>query len=413
MVVSIELKNYRSYKQKVTYTLEASSSRAKDFNYVEVNEFRILKTSFMYGPNASGKSNIVRAFYELRNLIIKKPTLDDSLIIYDPFKFDVDSSSCPVEMEIEILLSGIKYRYVTKIELKNILEEALYYYPNKREVTLFERNPFDEKTNIQKGHLGDKFGKKEITVFKNQLLLSKFGDDEPHEIISEVFLYFKRMYVYNATNKLHYELLNKNVSKELLENNTLKSKLEKLINYADTKIKGIEINESDLNKKRRIDYLWDRTGYNISGIHDLFKNNEIVGETTLSLLEESIGTQSLVVLGAKIIEALENGSVLIVDELDSSLHSFITKMIVMLFQDENINNKNAQLIFTTHDITLLDKDLIRKDQIWITEKNNKGETDLYSLQDFENLREDTSFDKWYLAGKFGGIPQIKSLIDMF
>jgi len=118
------------------------------------------------------------------------------------------------------------------------------------------------------------------------------------------------MYVYNATNKLHYELLNKNVSKELLENTSLKSKLEKLINYADTKIKGIEINESDLNKKRRIDYLWDRSGYNISGIHDLFRNNEIVGETTLSLLEESIGTQSFVVLGAKIIEALEKGSVL-------------------------------------------------------------------------------------------------------
>ena len=145
----------------------------------------------------------------------------------------------------------------------------------------------------------------------------------------------------------------------------------------------------------------------------MYDNNILVGETTLSLLEESIGTQSLFVLGAKIIETLEKGSVLVVDELDTSLHSFITKMIIMLFQDKNINNKNAQLIFTTHDISLLDKDLIRKDQVWITEKNDKGETDLYSLQDFENLREDTSFDKWYLSGKFGGVPQIKSLKDFF
>ena len=126
-----------------------------------------------------------------------------------------------------------------------------------------------------------------------------------------------------------------------------------------------------------------------------------------------MGTQSLFVLGAKIIEALEDGSVLIIDELDTSLHSFITKMIVMLFQDPDINKNHAQLIFTTHDISLLDKDLIRKDQVWITEKSEKGETDLYSLQDFENLREDTSFDKWYLSGKFGGVPQIKSLKEFF
>ncbi|MGV0757235.1 AAA family ATPase [Empedobacter brevis] len=411
MILNIQLKNYRSYKDEVIYTLEANSSKAKEFNYYENSDFKVLKTSLMYGPNASGKSNIVRAFFELRNLIIKKPTIDDSLLIYDPFKFDVKSLESPVEITVEFLINNIKYKYVTKIEHKSILEEYLYYYPNKREVVLFKRDIFNKDSNIQKGKLGDKFGKKEISVFKNQLLLSKFGDDEPHEIISEVFLYFKRMYVYNATNKIHYELLNDKVSEDLIENPTLKNKLERLINYADTKIKGIEVSKSSDSSKRKIDYLWKKSDFNISGIHDVYDGDNLVGETSLSLLEESIGTQSLFVLGAKIIEALEVGSVLVVDELDTSLHSFITKMIVMLFQDKDINSNNAQLIFTTHDITLLDKDLIRKDQIWITEKNDRGETDLYSLQDFENLREDTSFDKWYLSGKFGGVPQIKSLKD--
>lgn len=409
MILNIRLKNYRSYKDEVIYTLEASSSKAKDFNYFEDNDFKVLKTSLMYGPNASGKSNIVRVFFELRNLIIKKPTVDDSLLIYDPFKFDKKTLNKPVEIDVEFLIRGIKYKYIIKIEHKNILEEYLYYYPNKREVILFERNKYVKDSNIQKGVLGDKFGKKEITVFKNQLLLSKFGDDEPHEIISEVFLYFKRMYVYNATNKMHYEVLNNKVTEDLLENKSMKVKLEKLINYADTKIKGLDINKSSLSNKRKIDYLFRKSDFNISGIHDFYDGEKLIGQTNLSLLEESIGTQSLFVLGAKIIESLETGSVLIVDELDTSLHSFITKMIVMLYQDQDINKKNAQLIFTTHDISLLDKDLIRKDQVWITEKNEKGETDLYSLQDFENLREDTSFDKWYLAGKFGGVPQIKSL----
>lgn len=413
MILNIRLKNYRSYKEEVIYTLEANSSKAKDFNYYERDDFKILKTSLMYGPNASGKSNIVRAFFELRNLIIKKPTVDDPLLIYDPFKFDLKSSNKPVEIDVEFLIKDTKYKYVIKIEHLNILDEHLYYYPNKREVVLFERNKYKKDSTIQKGTLGDKFGKKEISVFKNQLLLSKFGDDEPHEIITEVFRYFNRMFVYNATSKIHYEVFSNKVSEDLLKDSNLKFKLERLINYADTKIKGLDINKLGNSENNKIDYFWKRSDFNIKGIHDLYDGEELVGVTDLSLLEESVGTQSLYVLGAKVIEALENGTVLVVDELDTSLHSFITKMIVMLFQDDIINSKNAQLIFTTHDISLLDKELIRKDQVWITEKNDKGETDLYSLQDFESLREDTSFDKWYLSGKFGGVPQIKSLKEFF
>jgi hypothetical protein len=109
---------------------------------------------------------------------------------------------------------------------------------------------------------------------------------------------------------------------------------------------------------------------------------------------------------------LELGNTLIVDELDTSLHPFITKMIVMLFQSQTTNPKNAQLIFTTHDVSLLDRDLIRRDQVWIAEKSEKGSTELYSLQDFD-VREDTPFEKWYLAGKFGGLPQIKSIESLF
>tara|TARA_R110000868_G_scaffold411200_1_gene702235 strand:+ start:1043 stop:2284 length:1242 start_codon:yes stop_codon:yes gene_type:complete len=413
MILNIRLKNYRSYKDEVIYTLEASSSKAKEFNYCESEDFKVLKTSLMYGPNASGKSNIVRAFFELRNLIIKKPKVDELLMIYDPFKFDVNSAKEPVEIDIEFLIDNIKYRYATKIEHVSILEEYLYYYPNKREVVLFERNVFEKDTTIQKGLLGSQFGKKEISVFKNQLLLSKFGDDEPHEIITEVFRYFNKMFVYNATSKIHYEVFSNKVSEDLLKNVKLKAKLERLINYADTKIKGLDIVKLGNLDNNQTDFIWKKSDFNIKGIHDLYDGDEYVGDTYLSLLEESVGTQSLFVLGAKVIEALEYGSVLVVDELDTSLHSFITKMIVMLFQDKNINSNKAQLIFTTHDISLLDKDLIRKDQVWITEKNNKGETELYSLQDFDNLREDTSFDKWYLSGKFGGVPQIKSLQDFF
>lgn len=409
MILNLKLKNYRSYRDQIIYSLEASSSKAKDFNYSNINDFKVLKTSLMYGPNASGKSNIVKVFYDLRNFIIRKPSIDEGIIIYEPFKFNIDSCNKPVEIELEFLIENIKYVYSIIIGSKYVISENLKYFPNKREVLIFNRLDYNPNTEVQKGILGQDFSKKEINVFKNQLLLSKFGIDEPHELISNVYLYFSKMFVYNATNKIHYEILSDKVSEELLNNENLKMKLEKLINYADTKINGIVINKTSSTPKKRIDYLLKKNEFHISGVHDLYDGDTLVDTSPLSLLEESIGTQSLFVLGAKIIESLENGSVLIIDELDTSLHSFISKMIIMLYQDESINNNNAQLIFTTHDISLLDKDLIRKDQVWITEKNEKGETDLYSLQDFENLREDTSFDKWYLAGKFGGVPQIKSL----
>ncbi len=118
-------------------------------------------------------------------------------------------------------------------------------------------------------------------------------------------------------------------------------------------------------------------------------------------------------MGGVILKALEYGTTLFIDELETGLHPFISKLLISLFQSKRINKKNAQLVFTTHDTNLLDRNLFRKDQFWFAEKNSQGETDLYSLQDFSDVREDTPFDKWYMAGKFGGVPNIKSLESLF
>jgi len=244
------------------------------------------------------------------------------------------------------------------------------------------------------------------------LLLSKFGDDEPNEILTPVYLYFNQMYIHNSTNRIHHEVLSASVSEDIIKNKSLKGKLEKLIGVADTKIVGIELSkvgEESSNEK----YLWRKNDYNVFGLHRFFEELMEIGTRPLNFKEESVGTQNLYALGAKIIEAIELGSVLVVDELDTSLHPFVTRMIVSMLLNEEINKKNAQIIFTTHDVTLLDKDVIRKDQIWISEKGDDGCSDLYSLQDFDGLREDTPFEKWYLAGKFGGIPQIKSIKNIF
>lgn len=414
MILQLKIKNYRSYKEETVFSMIANNSSYKLDNVFELKngkqEFRLLKSAIVYGANASGKSNVIRALFEITHLILNKPKIDENLRIYEPFLFDVVSRNKPSEFELTFIgPKEIKYVYKVIIKENIVEEEELYYYPNGKIAKLFSREPYNESTHIQKGKLGDSFGKKEINMFANQLLLSKFGDDEPNELLTEVFLYFKTYEILNATNPNHKEFLVGNLTNYLYENSKLKSKLAKLIKGADTKVNDIII----VRDQEKISDTINKSMYSVFGLHDIYKDESVVNSHNLPLKEESIGTQSLYVLGGRVLRSIENGGVLVVDELDTSLHPFITKMIVMLFQSEITNPKKAQLIFTTHDVSLLDRELIRRDQVWIADKNEKGATELYSLQDFEGLREDTPFEKWYLAGKFGGLPKIKSIESLF
>jgi AAA15 family ATPase/GTPase len=421
MILQLKVKNYRSYKEETVFSMEANSSSHKIENVFEITndkqKSRLLKTAIIYGANASGKSNVIRAFFELRKFILHKPKVGDPIDLYEPFKFDLISKEQPCEFELTFIdANKIKYIYKIAILIDKVLEEELYYYPNGKKTTVFKRAKYKENNRVQKGVLGDSFGKKEINVFANQLILSKFGDDEPHELLTDVFLYFRTIEIINATNENHKEFYLKKVSEDLYEDEQLKQKLVKLIQAADTKIFDINItkskndNSSSLNDDAK--KLIEKNPYTIYGVHDVYMQDKIVGFDSLPFGQESTGTQSIYLLGGKILRTLENGGLMIVDELDTSLHPFITKMIVMIFQSETTNPKNAQLIFTTHDVSLLDRDLIRRDQVWIAEKSKMGTTELYSLQDFD-VREDTPFEKWYLAGKFGGLPQIKSIESLF
>jgi AAA15 family ATPase/GTPase len=414
MILQLKVKNYRSYKEETVFSMEANSSSYKSFNVCEIQndkqDFKLLKAAIIYGANASGKSNIIRALFELTYLVLNKPVIDQKIRIYEPFLFDTNASNKPTEIELRFIgPNNVKYEYRVAILENIILEEDLNFYPNGKITNLFSRKPYNTETHIQKGVLGDIYKKKEYNVFDNQLLLSKFGDDEPHELLSDVFLYFRNYSVINATNKLQRQFIETELNDYLYNNEIIKERLSKLIKGADTKVNNILIvKDQEVNARSS-----RRDNYSVFGNHDVYHNNEVTEGYNLPLKEESVGTQSLYYIGAEVLKVLDKGGVIVVDELDTSLHPYLTKMIVMLFQSETTNPKNAQLIFTTHDVSLLDRDLIRRDQVWIAEKDEKGSTDLYSLQDFEGLREDTPFEKWYLAGKFGGLPQIKSIESLF
>lgn len=193
------------------------------------------------------------------------------------------------------------------------------------------------------------------------------------------------------------------IAKELLNDNNdvFIQNFKILLQSFDTGIIDFSVKESELP--------WEK--YEIFAVHDNFdENDNNIGFSAMPLAEESTGTQKLFVLGGLVLRALMNGRTILFDEFERSLHPIISQYIIQLFNNPEVNTKNAQLILATHDTNLLGKENnLRRDQIWIVEKDEKGRSELFSVSDIEGIRKDTPFEKWYLSGRFGGIPGIESL----
>ncbi|TCO07004.1 AAA family ATPase [Natronoflexus pectinivorans] len=432
MILNIELKNYRSFKNGKTFSLVAESSKSKEQNvFVKPlakgeDEVRLLKTAMLFGANASGKSNLLRAMFEITKFIGElKPKAGEAISIYDPFKFATETKDSPVDFKIEFAgKDDIKYTYQIVFDRKSVLTEILNYYPNKKEANLFTRVIPD--TNNSLTHFG-KFGAslksgKDIEVFHNQAILSKFGEEIPHEIITPVYIFLTKIDIINAGNSRQIIQLFNEMRIKIANDSNLLTKMNELLGFADTGLNSINIKElsedkfnfpTDIPNTIKAQFIKDNKHF-MTGHHSLFEESKLIrNDEPLPFQEESKGTNTIFALGGRIIQALESGEILFIDEIDTNLHPYLSKLLVCLFQSERINKHNSQLIFTSHNPILLDRTLFRKDQVWFTDKDEYGISDLYSLQDFPDVREDTPFDKWYLAGKFGGIPNIKSLESLF
>jgi len=425
MILNIKLKNYRLFKNETNFSLIAESSKSKESNIFikeigKDDSVRILNTAVIIGANASGKSTLLRAVFEIINFITKNTSdVDSDIQAYDSFAFNEDTIKSPIEFSIDFIINNVKYNYFLKFNKKNILKETLEYFPSNKSQILFQREISNEIDSFKHtGYIGSISKNKKIDLFHNQLFLYKFGKDIPHDIISEVYLYFKNIQVINAVSSRMLTSAKDDIKSLCNDNDEFKNKLNKLINLADVGINQIHISEVDedefefpdsFSEKLKNKIIKDNQ-YRLTSLHNFYKGDELLHKKeSFPFEEESHGTKTLFALGGKLLHAIEKGRPIFVDEIETSLHPLLTKMLISLFKDKEINNKNAQLIFTSHDTNVLDRNSLRKDQIWLAEKNIKGETDLFSLQDFSDVREDTPFDKWYIAGKFGALPSIKSL----
>jgi AAA15 family ATPase/GTPase len=407
MILNLEFKNFRSFKDVCSFTTEPTTSKAKADNISVIatsgeGDKRALKISLIYGANASGKTNIIKFMYGFRRWVLNLDNrVGDDISLYHPFKFDEATNNAPISFNLEFIAGAVRYKYELSFDRLCVLSESLIYYPKGKQTKLFARNVLTDNADVDTIVFGSSLtGNKPFDVFKNQLLISKFLKDTPCAPITAAAKYFADMVISNGFHEDSILGEDKEMMRWLYSNPDNTKRLAEFLAFADTGVSGFQM------EKRS-----DR--FEVSSFYGLYSNGQNIGKTDLPLNEESFGTRALFFIGCRILQALQSGSPFLIDEVDSGLHSYITQMIVDLFRNKRINHNNAQLIFTTHDVNLLDQNTIRKDQVWFTGKDKCGVSELFSLSDFDDVREDTPFAKWYINNKFGGVPSLKPIEKLF
>ncbi|MBD2385697.1 AAA family ATPase [Cylindrospermum sp. FACHB-282] len=436
MLIEFSVENYRSIQEKQTLSMVASDDEtildSNTFPTPNNDDLRLVKSAVIYGPNASGKSNLLRAIDTLRYLVINSATrmqLGHPLPI-EPFILNSESAKQPSIFEVIFIHKGMRYEYGISLNQERIYEEWLIAYPNERQQNWLSRKYLPDNPELQadEGYewtfgRGLKGEKKIIRKFvrSNSLFLSHAAQNN-HPQLREIFEYFR-----DKMNILGHRYTDIGFPLSLLnKNSSFKEKVAKLIAEADIGISDIkiqidpgltseELSKMDtfslqfISQKADFQYMAEETidtleEFDIITIH---KMNDSEEEIEFDIADESTGTKRLFEIAAYWLYALQNGEVILVDEIDTSLHPVLSIELVKMFNDPEINKNNAQLIFTTHDTTLLDEEIFRKDQVWFTEKD-KSMTKLYSLLGFRP-REDESLQKGYLLGRYGAIPFINGL----
>lgn len=422
MLLQFSIKNFRTFKDKATLSLIASNydkDTREDENIYpeEIFGLRLLKSAVIYGANASGKSKLLDAFAFIRYFVINssKESQKGEIIDVHPFLLSDETEYEPSEFEIIFLYNKTLYRYGFEATKDKIVSEWLYYKPKTKEVELFYREENNFNTHNRSFTKGGTVVKEGL-VRDNALLVSVAAQFNEKTAIN-VIEWFKRFRTLSGLNESGYQ----GFTMGKTEDPKHKAKILELLKAADLGIQDIKLQKLDIDslpkgmpkdlrdkiirevseeKKEFVsDVLTTHKKYNI--------DKKAIDNVIFSLdNDESSGTSKFFALTGPILDVLENGYTLVVDELDSKLHPNLVCKIASLFNSKELNKKNAQLIFNTHDTNLLSSGLFRRDQIWFTNKDKYGEAKLYSLADFKSdeVRKTEPFEDNYIMGKYGAVP---------
>jgi len=425
MIKEFSFGNFRSFKDIQSLNLSASKiNELTETNTILLNEKQsLLKSKAIYGANASGKSNIVKALVRFIK-IIKNSVKDENVLdLVNSFQLSTDTENQPSFFQLIFEIDNIQYRYGFEVTDKEIKSEWLFGVPNEREVTFFIRegqtiNEVSEKHFEEGDKLKSFFSenKGENEVFRNNSLFLTAVAAMNGKISKQISNAISSITVLSGLEDKQLF----NISGTQLKKEEGKNKIIDFLKIADVGINSldlVEITKDNLSKDAPDELIKELEQSNKIGlvlsVHSKYnEKKEKIGEIPLQFLStQSQGTLKLFEISSFIFKAMENGETLVIDEFDARFHPLISKKIVELFNSKD--NKTSQLIFITHDTNLLSSDLLRRDQIDFVEKDKYGESHLYSLVQFKGIRNTASFQKDYIKGKYGAIPFLGDFNKLF
>lgn len=397
MLIEFTVSNFKSFRDPTTFSMVAAGLRAREKSLDEQNVarlgggLRLLKSAAIYGPNASGKSNLVAALRFMRQLVLNssKETQAAEPTGVEPFLLDERTERAPTSFEIAFLLEGKRYRYGFELTRERVTAEWLFCVPSTREARLFTRDLDDIQT-------GERFREGrglEARTRSNALFLSvaaQFNGPVAQAILGW-FREFQIVTGLDDPGSLARTLHRFRSAPDA-------ARIVRFLKKLDLGIEALSVETVDTGE------LAVKTGHRKLGA-----DGRPDGVVTFDLdMQESEGTRKLFALSGPLLEPLETGRPLFVDEFDARLHPLITRALVELFHSPQSNPKHAQLVFTTHDINLLSNSLFRRDQVWFVEKDRHGCSRLHSLAEYR-VRNDASFESDYTQGRYGAIPYLGDL----
>lgn len=418
MLIEFSVGNYLSIKDRQTLRLDASSISEYKDQLIDAGRYQLLRSAVIYGANASGKSNVLKAMAAMREIVMTSVEKSSTATIeVEPFLLNTGTESAPSYFEILFLIDGIRYRYGFEADPIAVRAEWLYIARKGREKLLFlrENNDIEVFKEFREGK-----GLEEKT--RHNALFLSVCDQFNGLLAKQVLGWFGKFS--SVSGSSHDTLRSFSIKTMEGERN---AEILTFINHVDVGFNDINIEKEPFTPDGLIGFNGDfkqkllyalRGDYRkkVKTSHKKYdEEGRMVGHVLFDMDEsESSGTNKIFDLSGPIFDTLHDGGVLVVDELDAKLHPLMTQAIIHTFNDPTLNPNNAQLIFATHDTYLLTYGGFRRDQIYFTEKDQYGATCLYSLVEYQEengskVRKDSSFEKDYIQGRYGAIPFIGDL----
>lgn len=420
MLVEFSISNWRSVKETQTLNLIL----AKGDELVDSNSFQpaapatssLLRSAAIYGANAAGKSNLLRALRTMKEMVVDsaKGQRGDPIDVV-PFRLDSETEKAPSEFEVTFIADGVRYQYGFSATSERIQEEWLFAYPNGRAQKWLGRAWIEKAELYEWEKCNALAGKKHLwqeSTRQNALFLSTAVQLNSKQL-QPVYDWFKKTLRMTASVKGWSPTFTASLCKDTEQ----RAKVMEFIRAADIDIQDVLVEAEkmsakhlpdDMPEEMKTSLLKEMEGHEILDIKTVHQSLE--GRlVSFDFEDESDGTQKIFAFAGPWLDALKNGYVLVIDELHDNLHSKIVGFLVQLFHNAETNPKNAQLVFTTHETSILNQDVFRRDQIWFCQKDTKQATRLYPLTDFSPKKGRENLEANYLAGRYGALPYLRSL----